>query len=193
MVIKRYRLLITLLLGAVIIAALFTWLGREKPVEVLVSKVSTGPVQETVANTRAGTIEACRRAGISPSIGGQIARLPVKEGDQVEQGQVMMELWNEDIASQYVLATREAKAADALAKQACVRAEVASRESARQAAPSSLAVASSAFFSVPASSSIWLFSKVSGGEAIMASRTWRSISPLEIQCPRQVRLARLSG
>ena len=132
MVMKRYKLAITLLLGAALIAALFTWLGREKPVEVLVRKVSTGPVQETVANTRAGTIEACRRAGISPSIGGQIARLPVKEGDQVERGQVMMELWNEDIASQYVLATREAKAADALAKQACVRAEVASRESARQ-------------------------------------------------------------
>jgi HlyD family secretion protein len=43
-----------------------------------------------------------------------------------------MELWNEDVLSQYELATREAKAADALANQACVRAEVANRESERQ-------------------------------------------------------------
>ena len=64
MAMKRYKLVITLLLGAALIAMLFIWLGRVKPVEVLVSTVSTGPVQETVANTRAGTIEACRRAGI---------------------------------------------------------------------------------------------------------------------------------
>jgi HlyD family secretion protein len=89
-------------------------------------------VQETVANTRAGTIEACRRAGISPSIGGQIDSLPVKEGDLVEQGQVLMELWNEDQTAQYKLAQSEAKAAKARANQACVLAEVAQREAERQ-------------------------------------------------------------
>ena len=129
---KRFRLLITLLIIAAAIAALVIWLGREKPVEVVVKKIDVGIVQETVANTRAGTIEACRRAGISPSVGGQISSLPVTEGDIVEQGQVLMELWNEDMQAQYQLAISEAKAAAANANQVCVRAEVAKRESDRQ-------------------------------------------------------------
>ena len=129
---QRVRLFITLLIIVAVIAALVVWLSREKPVEVVVKKIDVGVVQETVANTRAGTIEACRRAGISPSVGGQISNLPVKEGDIVEQGQVLMELWNEDLQAQYQLAISEAKAAAANANQACVRAEVAKRESDRQ-------------------------------------------------------------
>jgi len=129
---KRFKLFITLLLITAAITALFVWLSREKPVEVIVKRVDVGAVQETVANTRAGTIEACRRAGISPSVGGQISSLPVKEGDVVEQGQILMELWNEDIQARYGLAQCEVKAATANADQACVRAEVAKRESERQ-------------------------------------------------------------
>jgi HlyD family secretion protein len=129
---KRIKLITFLLIIAAAIAAAFVWLGQEKAVEVIVKKASTGAVQETVANTRAGTIEACRRAGISPSIGGQIANLPVKEGDLVEKDQVLMELWNEDQTAQYKLAQSEAKAAKARANQACVLAEVAQREADRQ-------------------------------------------------------------
>jgi HlyD family secretion protein len=129
---RRFRLFITLVIIVAAIAALVVWLGREKPVEVVVKKIDVGVVQETVANTRAGTIEACRRAGISPSVGGQISNLPVAEGDIVEHGQVLMELWNEDMQAQYLLAISEAKAAAANANQACVRAEVAKRESDRQ-------------------------------------------------------------
>ncbi|MGD2054024.1 MAG: efflux RND transporter periplasmic adaptor subunit [Gammaproteobacteria bacterium] len=132
MLAKRFKLLITLLVVAVAIAALVAWLSRDKPVAVVVKKVDRGTVQETVANTRAGTIEACRRSGISPSTGGQISSMPVKEGDLVEKGQVLMELWNVDILAQYELARSQAKASAALANQACVRAEVAQREAVRQ-------------------------------------------------------------
>jgi len=132
MLAKRFKLFIALVFIAAAVTALFVWLSRERPVNVIVKKADTGVVQETVANTRAGTIEACRRAGISPSIGGQISSLPVKEGDIVEQGQVLMELWNQDIQAQYELAQSETKAANANASQVCVRAEVANRESERQ-------------------------------------------------------------
>jgi HlyD family secretion protein len=107
------------------------WLGRSKPVQVIAAKVEYGTVRDTVANTRAGTIEACRRAGISPSMGGQIASLPVKEGDLVQAGQVLMELWNEDLQAQLQLATSEAKASVSRADQACVMAEVALRDAQR--------------------------------------------------------------
>lgn len=132
MPVKRFKIFITLLTIAAVITALVVWLSREKPVGVIVKAVDVGVVQETVTNTRAGTIEACRRAGISPSIGGQISSLPVKEGDLVKKGQVLMELWNENFMAQYELAKSEVKAATAMANQTCVRAEVAKRESERQ-------------------------------------------------------------
>jgi HlyD family secretion protein len=129
---KRFKLFTSLLIIAAAIAALVAWLTRDKPVEVVTRKVEIGIVQETVANTRAGTIEACRRSGISPSTGGQISSLPVTEGDLVKKDQVLMELWNDDILAQYDLAKSQAKASVALAHQACVRAEVAQREAERQ-------------------------------------------------------------
>ena len=128
---KRYKLLVFLAVILAIGIALFTWFGRTKPVEVVVKPIAYGTVQNTVANTRAGTIKACRRAGISPSIGGQIASMPVKEGDTVKPGQLLMELWNHDQMAQLELATSEADAAEANAKQACIRADVALRESNR--------------------------------------------------------------
>ena len=131
MPVKRYKIPVILILIAVIGVTTFMWLGRTKPVEVTVKSVGYGLVQDTVANTRAGTIKACRRAGISPSIGGQIASLPVKEGDEVKAGHVLMELWNDDLLAKLEQASSEAKAVEASARQACIMAEVARREASR--------------------------------------------------------------
>jgi len=131
MPVKRYKIPVILILIAVIGVTTFMWLGRTKPVEVTVKSVGYGLVQDTVANTRAGTIKACRRAGISPSIGGQIASLPVKEGDEVKAGHVLMELWNDDLLAKLEQASSEAKAVKASARQACIMAEVARREASR--------------------------------------------------------------
>lgn len=128
---KPYKLLISLAAVLAAAVALFAWFGRVKPIEVIVKPIAFGKVQQTVANTRAGTIKACRRAGISPSIGGQIAGMPVKEGDLVKPGQLLMELWNHDRLAQLELATSEADAAAANARQACIRADVALREAHR--------------------------------------------------------------
>ena len=127
----RYKIpvIITLIVATGVTA--YMWFGRTRPVEVSVQSVSHGSVQDTVANTRAGTIKACRRAGISPSIGGQIASLPVKEGDAVKTGHILMELWNDDLLAQLKQATSEAKAVKASARQACIKAEVAQRDASR--------------------------------------------------------------
>lgn len=131
MPVKRYKIPLILTVIVVIGVMIFIWLGRTKPVEVTVKSVGYGLVQDTVANTRAGTIKACRRAGISPSIGGQIASLPVKEGDEVKAGDVLMELWNDDLLAQLEQASSEAKVVEASARQACIMAEVARREASR--------------------------------------------------------------
>jgi HlyD family secretion protein len=113
------------------IAALVAYVGRPRPVKVIVKAVDVGLVQDTIANTRAGTIKACNRAGISPPIGGQIANLPVDVGDAVEPDQILLELWNADRVAEVTLAQSEAKAARARASQSCVLAEVAAREARR--------------------------------------------------------------
>ncbi|WP_456417884.1 efflux RND transporter periplasmic adaptor subunit [Thiolapillus sp.] len=128
---RWFRIVLLLLIVAVATGALLTWLMRPKAVPVLVAQASRGMVQDSVANTRAGTIKACRRSGLSPSIGGQIVRMPIREGDRVKQGQVLLEFWNDDLAAQLVLAQRQTKAAQAKARQACVVADTARRESRR--------------------------------------------------------------
>lgn len=120
---------------AVVIAAIgaIIWhYTRPVPVEIVIRPVETGQVDKIVANTRAGTVEACRRAKLSPSIGGQIAKLPVKEGDRVTAGQLLLELWNDDLFAQTVLAQSEVTSAESRAKSACLQAEVAQREADRQ-------------------------------------------------------------
>jgi HlyD family secretion protein len=125
-----FRWIITILLiGAI---GIFIWFyTRPKPVKVLVKPVERGLVEKVVANTRSGTVKACRRANLSPSLGGQIAVLDIKEGDKVRAGQLLINLWDEDLMAEVILSESEAKSAKARAKATCLQAEVAQREADR--------------------------------------------------------------
>ncbi|MBT8444699.1 MAG: efflux RND transporter periplasmic adaptor subunit [Gammaproteobacteria bacterium] len=122
---------ILLAIVAVAATAAYAFLTRSKPVIVTVIEVDYGDVVSTVSNTRAGTVDACRRAGMSPALGGQIAKLPVHEGDAVEAGQVMLELWNDDLRAELQLAKRDAIASRGRRDEVCTRAEVAQQEARR--------------------------------------------------------------
>ena len=114
------------------LAALTIWLAsRPEPVRVVLKTVETGRVESTVTNTRAGTVQACRRARLAPAAGGQIAKLPIHEGDRVKAGQVLLEMWNEDLTAQLHHAQRQVEASRARADEACVTAEVAEHEAER--------------------------------------------------------------
>jgi HlyD family secretion protein len=126
---KRNIVIAVLVLVVIVVAA--NWIARPKPIKVLVTPAARGPVAATVANTRAGTVDACNRAQLSPPIGGQIAKLPVKEGDAVKQGDVLLELWNEDLRAQLGLQERDRVAARARTREACVTADVARKEARR--------------------------------------------------------------
>jgi HlyD family secretion protein len=117
-------------LVAVAVAGLWYWL-RSDPVPVTLATVDRGRIERTVANTRAGTVKACQRARIAPATGGQIETLAVREGDRVEAGQLLLELWNQDLAAQVKLVEREHVSAVARADEACALADVAEREAAR--------------------------------------------------------------
>jgi HlyD family secretion protein len=127
----RWRTLVIVGVVAALIAAAVLWFGRPKPIAIEAETVEAGEVAETVTNTRAGTVKACQRAKLAPAAGGQIARLPVKKGDLVSRGQVLLEIWNEDLRAELQLAERDAAATAARREEVCVAAEVARRESDR--------------------------------------------------------------
>jgi HlyD family secretion protein len=104
---------------------------RPDPVAVIIKSVEQGSVERAVANTRAGTVKPCRRAKLSPSVGGQIAKLPIREGDMVKAGDLLLALWNDDLVAEAELVERQAEAARARARAMCLQAEVAERESNR--------------------------------------------------------------
>ena len=120
--------------GLVVILAAGNWLvGGDDALEVRVAEVSRGEIRKTVLNTRAGTVDACRRARMSPASAGQIASLPVDEGDAVSEGQVLLEIWNEDLKSEIELSERNRVAEKSRAAESCTRADLAAREAVRLA------------------------------------------------------------
>jgi HlyD family secretion protein len=125
-----FRWLFVLLALGVIAGSVY-YFTRPKPLPVSVQAVAKGKVERTVANTRAGTVEACRRAKLSPSIGGQITALPIHEGDRVEQGQLLLELFNDDLQAELALVGKQIEAARAQATAACVNSDKADREAKR--------------------------------------------------------------
>ncbi len=104
---------------------------RPKPIEVELATITRGTVESTVVNTRAGTIKACRRAKLAPASGGQIVKLQVKEGDRVKQGQVLLEIWNSELAAKRELAQQQMLTAEERRHEACIVADNARRESRR--------------------------------------------------------------
>jgi HlyD family secretion protein len=128
---KRHRPLIISVLIIVAIAVLIVYLKRPHPIAVVVQEVTKGEVLATITNTRAGTLKACQRARLSPSIGGQIESLLVKEGDRVKAGQLLLEIWNDDHQAQVTLAQYESERVAALVREACIIGDLAKREAYR--------------------------------------------------------------
>ncbi len=128
----RWRHAVATLVLAGLAGAAAWYATRPETVAVTLTQVTRGRVAETVVNTRAGTVEAPRRARIAPDIAGKVVRLAVREGDRVRAGDVLLELWNADIRAELALARSQAAAAAARADEACYTAENAARTAARK-------------------------------------------------------------
>ncbi len=121
------RLVVLAALVALGLVLRATWLAPE-PLEVEVAAVARGRVEETVTNSRAGTVEARRRARLSPEVGGRVAELPFREGDQVQAGAVVLRLEDSLQRAGLELAERARATARAEHERACLEAERAARE-----------------------------------------------------------------
>ena len=101
---------------------------RPRPVEVTVFRVARGLVEDTVTNSKAGTVKTRQRATLSPEIGGRVAELPVREGERVERGQVLMRIAAADYRARVKLQERALTVARAGHREACLRADQAERD-----------------------------------------------------------------
>ena len=126
------RLALIIVIVAALAGGLF-WITRPKPLPVVVSEVGTGKVEATLANTRAGTVEACQRTKLSTIMGGRIEYLGVKEGDKVKKGQLLLKLWNDDQQANAGLAQAQVALAAKRSEEACIAAVNAENEAKRQA------------------------------------------------------------
>lgn len=126
--------LLRVLLMILVLAGIGWWFWHKQhsvALTVSVAPVTRGTVEASVANTRAGTVKACRRAQMSPSIGGQISVLPFAKGTHVKTGDVLVRLWNQDLQANLDAADKGVSAAREQQRAACLQADEARREAQR--------------------------------------------------------------
>jgi HlyD family secretion protein len=75
---------VTVVIAVTLTVLGFWWFGQTKPVAVVLKEIDRGKVEASIANTRAGSVEACVRTKLSTIMGGRIEVLAVKEGDHVK-------------------------------------------------------------------------------------------------------------
>ena len=124
------RLAVTLIVVAMLAAAAW-YATRPKPLAVAVALADVGRVENTVANTRAGSVMACRRAKLAPPAGGRIERLNVRKGDRVRPGQVLLTLWNDDLTARERVSREQLQTAKAHVREVCELANASARDARR--------------------------------------------------------------
>ena len=122
---KSWKIVLGILGGIlflIILMSIFT--GRKSEVEVTTDKVAKRSIVETVSAS--GKLQPQTEVKIQSEVSGQIVELPVKEGDLVEKGQLLVRI-NPDL---YIAAVNRAEAALNTAKSnlASARARLAQAE-----------------------------------------------------------------
>jgi HlyD family secretion protein len=125
------KLWLRLALLAVLVAAgvllRFTAFAPD-PVAVRTVAAEKGRVEETVTNSRAGTVKARRRAKLAPETGGRVLLLPHRRGTRVRKGEILLRVDDALQRAQLRLSGDERKASLAQRDQACLAAERAGRD-----------------------------------------------------------------
>ncbi|NWL79474.1 efflux RND transporter periplasmic adaptor subunit [Pseudomonas taiwanensis] len=101
------------------LAMLLGFWARPEPVPVQLVEVTKGEVETLVANTRAGTVKACRRAHLSFKTGGQVSELLIHAGQRVQAGDVLMRLRQDDLLARVDEARARLDAQRNLREQSC--------------------------------------------------------------------------
>ncbi len=125
---RKFKWILAVIGIVAIVAVLRVTVFAPKVIEVRTVVVDRGPVEETVSNTRAGTVKVRRRAELSPQIGGLVVALPHRAGDRVEAGDLLVQLDNRAQLAELTSARATFSASRAQADEACLAAELAEKE-----------------------------------------------------------------
>jgi HlyD family secretion protein len=117
------------ILGA--LAVLKLTVLRTAPVPVTVFRVANGRVEESVTNSKAGTVKSRRRATLSPEVGGRVADLPARKGGRVKRGDILLRVADDDYRAQVLVQESALGTARSARTEACRQAELAQRDLAR--------------------------------------------------------------
>lgn len=128
---QRYSKIFIIFAIVIVLISGIAFLMRSKPLPVILTTVSRGNVEASVSNTRAGTVKPCRRAKLAPQAGGQISRMRVKKGDRVVAGQILLELWDDDMHAQERLSRDQLTTSELRVREVCSMAEAAQRDAER--------------------------------------------------------------
>jgi HlyD family secretion protein len=104
-----------------------------KPVPVRTVTADRGQVEQTVTNSRAGTVRARNRAKLAPETGGRVVSLPHRRGARVRKGEVLLRIDDAIQRAQLQVSEGDLATAEAQREQACLNAERADRERERNA------------------------------------------------------------
>jgi HlyD family secretion protein len=125
---RRWLRILGTLVVLVAIGLAIKYAMRTEEIPVTIFRVARGTVEETVTNSKAGTVETRKRAKLSPEVGGRVAELNAREGDRVTEGQVLLRLADADFRARVNLQQRSLNSARAVTREACLTAEQAERE-----------------------------------------------------------------
>lgn len=123
----RNRIIVLAIIVGIFLALRFT-LFKTKPIEISAYRVARGKVEQTVTNSKAGTVKARKRANLSSEIGGRVVYLDVHEGKRVKQGQLLLKTDDSELKASLGLAERAFESATATMKEACVASDLAKKD-----------------------------------------------------------------
>ena len=126
---KSRSFLPLLIVGMVVLGAVF-WLVflKPDPIELRTARVARGRVEETVTNSKAGTVAARRRSRIAAETGGRVVEVLHREGARVQKGQPLVRLNDVSQRAQLELARQGVAVARARREDLCLRRDRAHRE-----------------------------------------------------------------
>lgn len=127
---RKFWLALPLLLG---LAAALWWWNRPQPLPVRLVTVQRGAVETLVANTRAGTLKACRRTQLSFNLGGRVEQRLVEEGQRVVAGEVLMRLRQDELQARLREVEERLQGQTNQREQRCLQAELEQRDHRRLA------------------------------------------------------------
>jgi HlyD family secretion protein len=89
---KSRRIVLFIIIGVVValVALVVVLRGRKPPIIVQTEKVARRNITEIVVAN--GKIQPVVQVGISPEVAGEIVALPVKEGDHVKKGDLLVQI-----------------------------------------------------------------------------------------------------